>query len=382
MRSGVSGFSPRRLEQGRRYLGLTKTAFARLVGVSAATMSNWANGKQTPEEKRLNRLAELLQVDPGWFLTDPQQQQNSPIFFRSLASTKAQARESVGVLMAWQMEVADKLGHYVNWPEVKLPDYRFTDPLSITEAYIIEAADAFRAMHDLGDAPIEDMVLALENAGVIVSRAETGYESMDALSAWDEKTGRPFVLLSADKASGPRARFDAAHELGHLILHRHIDIATFKKHHKLLEQQANLFAGYLLMPESAFVAELRLPVTLDNLKLMKPRWKVSISAMIMRLHAIGMVSDMDRTRLFKNLSARKWRTTEPLDDTIRPERPRLLHRAVRLINDSGVLDRKGLLHKMGLPQPLVEQLCALPASYFDNNDDTEKVIPLRLRQQA
>ncbi|MBK8210507.1 MAG: ImmA/IrrE family metallo-endopeptidase [Rhodospirillales bacterium] len=43
-------------------------------------------------------------------------------------------------------------------------------------------------------------------------------DTVSAFSFWEG--GHPFIFLGADKQSAARSRFDAAHELGHLILHR------------------------------------------------------------------------------------------------------------------------------------------------------------------
>ena len=45
--------------------------------------------------------------------------------------------------------------------------------------------------------------------------------TFDALSFWYD--GRLFVMLAEDKDNYFRSRFDAAHELAHLVLHPSID---------------------------------------------------------------------------------------------------------------------------------------------------------------
>ena len=77
--------------------------------------------------------------------------------------------------------------------------------------------------------------------------------------------GRPLILLSADKDSGYRSRFDLAHEIGHLVLHRHIQRTTDSARHKLMEQQAHHFAGEFLLPAETFASEVLVPPTLDDL---------------------------------------------------------------------------------------------------------------------
>ena len=125
-------------------------------------------------------------------------------------------------------------------------------------------ADECRKVWKLGMGPISDVVLTLENAGVIFSRDEIGYLRMDGVSHWSQLDNRPYVFVAADKANGIRNRFDAAHELGHLVLHRNIDEKTFKQHYKEIEQQADLFAGCFLLPAESFSSEVSWP-TLETL---------------------------------------------------------------------------------------------------------------------
>ena len=42
--------------------GMKQTFLARKIGVSVVTVSNWVQEKNTPNEKHLKRLSELLQV--------------------------------------------------------------------------------------------------------------------------------------------------------------------------------------------------------------------------------------------------------------------------------------------------------------------------------
>jgi len=62
------------------------------------------------------------------------------------------------------------------------------------------------------------------------------------------KEGTPFIFLNSAK-SAERGRHDAAHELGHLVLHRHGGPIGRKA-----EEQANAFASAFLMPRSSILA--------------------------------------------------------------------------------------------------------------------------------
>ena len=61
--------------------------------------------------------------------------------------------------------------------------------------------------------------------------------------------------MSKNKPSFSRIQFDAAHELGHILLHpKSEDIeAISREEFKFLEKQANEFAASFLLPKEAFI---------------------------------------------------------------------------------------------------------------------------------
>lgn len=211
---------------------------------------------------------------------------------------------------------------------------------------------------------IHDLALAAEGAGVILVREETGIAQIEGLSAWSDALGRPLILLSADKDNGYRSRFDLAHELGHLVLHRYIGRPTEPERHKLLEQQAHRFAGALLLPAETFAREVRVPPTLDDLLVLKRRWGVSASAIIMRLYALELVNDDQKLALFKRRSARWGAKAEPGDGERTPEQPRLLRRTIDLLVDEKVMPLESVPRHFGLSDSDVEMLAGLPEGYF------------------
>src|SRR5690606_28471233 len=146
---------------------------------------------------------------------------------------------------------------YVDYPEVNLPVRDFRDPEQISNADIESAAKECRKLWQLGSAPIQDLALAAEGAGIIMVREETEITAIEGLSSWSELLGRPIVFLSADKANGFRSRFDLAHEIGHLILHKHTPRAENRDRYNQMEKQAHRFAGALLLPAEAFANEVR-----------------------------------------------------------------------------------------------------------------------------
>ncbi|MFD0950391.1 ImmA/IrrE family metallo-endopeptidase [Paraperlucidibaca wandonensis] len=259
----------------------------------------------------------------------------------------------------WLDEISQQLEQYVDYPQVNLPSVPYEKLSDITNADIEDAAERCRTQWGLKNGPVADVLLLLESAGVLVAREETGTPRIEGLSAWSA-TGRPLVLLCADKGNAYRSRFDAAHELGHLVLHKHIEAPVDPAAHKLMEQQAHRFAGAFLLPSRGFAAEVSSPVSLQGLLFLKRRWGVSVAAMIMRLVALGIIGDADYLRLIKLRSAKWGNKQEPNDEDREPETPRLLRRTVELLEQEGVVRADALPSLTGLSARDVEGLLGLP----------------------
>ena len=69
----------------------------------------------------------------------------------------------------------------------------------------------------------------------------------------------------------------------------------------------------LLMPEAAMRHEIIPPVTLTGIARLKLKWKVSIQALIRRAYELSIITANQYKYLFTQLSARGWRTREPVE---------------------------------------------------------------------
>lgn len=376
MSRGIKDFQAARLQQALAARRLTQGQLASLVGVSPATVSKWRAGDQFPESDTLERLASKLNLEPEWF-TRPMLGKSLAPKFRSNAQALVTARSKLEARMAWAQEIAFKLGEFADYPVVNLPQRHFTDPEQISDSDIELAAQECRDLWRLGRGPVQDLALAVESAGVIIVREETEISSIEGLSDWSEVLQRPMVHLSADKANGFRSRFDLAHELAHLVLHRYVPRATERNRYKQIEKQAHQFAGAFLLPAETFTDEIRLPVTLDNLLILKQRWGVSVAAMLMRLETLGIIDDEGKLSLFKRRSARWGAKSEPGDDKRAPEQPRLLRRTVELLISSGVMPAVAIPRHLGLSALDVESLAGLREGFFESPSEVVELATLR-----
>ncbi|NSY35842.1 ImmA/IrrE family metallo-endopeptidase [Pseudoalteromonas sp. JC28] len=379
MRAGIGGFQGARLTQAREVLGISKSDLATMVSVSPASVTNWESGKLKPEIEKVEALSRCLNQSIEWFIKELSDGADSTYFYRSMASSSRRGRMTTKVRLNWLSELTETLSKYVSWPDIRLPE-NSTHFLQLSDEEIESFALATREAAGVKSGPVPNMVLAIENCGAFVTRDEIGYQKIDGTSFWCPNTKRPFVFLADDKSNGCRSRFNAAHELGHLVLHKFVTDGEHKKHHAEIERQAHLFAGAFLMPERAFLSEVKY-VTVESLLALKIKWKVSIAAMIMRLHHLEVIDDDQKLNLYKRLSARKWRTKEPFDDKIEFEIPRVLPRTVNLITEN-LMSKLELAHELVLSPHIAEKLMSLPMGYFDDAHHTDNVVELKSRYRS
>ena len=367
MRNGTPGFQAERLVEARDSRGLTQVALAELINRTSPSISRWESGNQSPEPEALDTLARALNLPVSFFLRPKPNHGDTPMFFRSMASTTQALRRRTCGRLNWAEDIALVLQEWLDFPAVDVPQLNATDYREIGDADIERMASECRKRWNLGNGPIANVLLVMENAGIGVVKEEVGSVAMDGVSHWSECDHRPYVLIASDKDTCARSRLDAAHELGHLVLHRRVrektlaDAAAFKE----VERQAFLFAGAFLLPAESFAAEVWSP-SLNGLLPLKERWKVSLGEMIKRCCTLGMIRGEYEQRLWKHYSARGWRKGEPFDDTLPVETPRLLARSVRLLIDERVRTREQLLDDFRLPASDVESLCGLPRGFMSS----------------
>lgn len=352
MPAGTPNFIGDRLREAREARGLTEATLAESVGVTRASISLYETGKASPQVEVLVRLTAVLRMPQAFFLQPVTRTVSDNLFYRSLSGATKMDRLKAKRRYSWLTEITSYLRGFVRFPPVRMPTIVApAHPSSIDADFIESAAAQTRQAWGLGNGPISNVALLLENNGAILSRMSLGTRNMDGFSGWNVDTTTPYAILGNDKDSAARSRFDLAHELGHLVLHR--DLAphhiTDPPHHTLIESQAHRFAGAFLLPSETFSEDLYV-VSLDSLRALKGKWLVSIAAMLHRAGDLDIVTGAARTRLWTNYNRRGWKLKEPLDDELQPEKPRLLRRAFELIVKTGV-------HP---PEQIVTDLCLSP----------------------
>jgi Zn-dependent peptidase ImmA (M78 family)/transcriptional regulator with XRE-family HTH domain len=365
MRVGTPGFVAARLTEAREARGLAQTALSELTGIKSQSISHYEQGRQSPSPEALTLLCEKLEVPQRYFLKPMPPPCVSGIFFRSYRATARTSRIKTERRLNWLKEIAAYLRSHVDLPTPALPEIPVSPNAPDTGAMEIEnAADACRQHFGLGGGPLTGIVGLLENFGCVVSHSVAEDESESACSQSD--AGMPYIMLAGGYAG--RMRFDAAHELGHLVMHRALQTGgqtgpADPETHRILEQQADRFARAFLLPSRVFGPEVWAP-TVDALLSLGKQWNCSVAVMIARCGEIGVFDGDQVRRALVNLTRRGLKSDEPRDNGAAVESPQLLARGIRLLIEAGVRDRHGLLTDLGLSPVDIEALAGLPRNFL------------------
>lgn len=312
-------FNPRRLELARKRRGFTKIGLASAATISIRTLTDYESGRSEPSAATRDRLAEALSFPVAFFEgEDLELPAPDSVTFRARASLSARERDQALGGMALARMLVDYFEETFDLPVPAIPDLMGMQPQG--------AAANVRASWGLGERPIGSMIALLESNGVRVFSLVESSRKLDAFAAWSE--GIPYIFLNVTKSS-ERSRFDAAHELGHLVLHR-----EGRPEGQRAEFEANRFAAAFLMPESQVMALPSGLVTIDTLRFTKKHFGVSMVALAHRMWELGLIKDWHYHTLCVQFSQLGYRKSEP--EPMVPERSQLLDKVLTLLREDGV----------------------------------------------
>jgi len=205
-------FNPSRLTLARKRRGLTMTRLAELIRVEPRSVSAYENGEFAPDPERRALLARVLRFPESFFEGDDLEELSpDAASFRAMSKMTASKRDIALGAGAIALLLNDWIEERFELPEASLPDLS-------KEGGPEAAAATVRQVWSLGELPIKNMVHLLESRGVRVLSLAIDAREVDAFSMWHDS--KPFIFVNTMK-SAEHSRFDAAHELGHLVLHRH-----------------------------------------------------------------------------------------------------------------------------------------------------------------
>lgn len=236
----------RRLRNARK---ISQQKLADSSGVSLASIKNIEGERTEPRVYTLEQIARALDVR----LQDLFIPVRVLKMVRFRSGRRMQNRENI------LSEVACWLDDFC-WLEQELKQVK---PFKLSALSGERQADSAQSLAQcardaLGlrpDEPIHDICGLLESAGVKVLSLSMTSDSFFGLSVAEEEGGPAVVVNVWERIPVERRIFSAAHELGHLLLHTGAYDVGRVEENKEEEKEADLFAGYFLMPDEGFVQE-------------------------------------------------------------------------------------------------------------------------------
>jgi Zn-dependent peptidase ImmA (M78 family) len=271
-------FNVGRLELARKRRRYTARILAERANIAPVTLSRVVNRQQIADEMTIEKLINALDFPrPFFFKDDVDPIDISAASFRSLTTMTARERDAALAAGSLAYEMTDWVRARFNLPPADLLDLSH-------ERDSAGAARSLRQYWAIGEKPIGNMIKLLETKGIRVFSLSENTRNVDAFSCW--RNGEPYVFLNTFKST-EHGRFDAAHELAHLVLHKHGGPSQGRS----AELEAHAFASSFLMPRDDVLSTIPFVTTLKQVVRAKKRWGVSVAALAHRLHKLRVLTD-------------------------------------------------------------------------------------------
>ena len=380
-------FNGDRLKTARIYRGLTAAELADKMGIKRQTISMYENKKLTnPEIDKIHEMSKILNFPMNFFLEESNDNVvvSPSTYFRSLLTTNKKYRQEQETKIDIICRIYAFISEYIEFPTLNLPSYdKYSTP--------VEAAIALRAQWGLADNPIDNLVYLCEQNGIIVTSFNTSTRAIDAFSQNLSIQGeeRYVIAYSKNKTTAARIHFDVAHELGHILLHDWSDNLEMlsPEEFRNREMEANEFAAAFLLPQSAFIKDVgSFAGNIKYYEVLKNKWHVSISAMIMRSKNLDLIDYEKYQSMMRYMQKLGIRKKEPLDDVLITAQPSILKTAVEMLLNGKVLTAREFMMELSndygisLYPDEIEELLDLKKGTLSISDNIIPIHELNLKE--
>lgn len=362
--------------------GYSRKQLSEKLDVTEQAVWQYENAYTSPKLQIVNELKRIFNVKSRYFYTEDMltQQASSPnvnlinIAYRSkvlniISKTQAEAKHieyldafvsyitaKVSLPTLKIIGLRDEVIHYLNHSQ----EDRLTQ--------INHVAHLARERLDLTASTNEDLMFLVEKSGVFVFEKAIG-EEIDAYSLWT-RNNRAYIILGNMKRSAVRRNFDIAHELGHLLLHYRLEFANLdRKEHKLIENEANLFAGALLLPEDKFsfdMKEITHITNPDDYLDLKKKWKTSLQVLGYRAAQLGVMEPKDHRNFYAAMHRKNYLKIEPLDQVLPIQKPMKIKTIIDFVSKKGLLDITKMIEDDWKAEiSFFHQMTGIDSSFFD-----------------
>lgn len=365
-------FNATRLDISRNTRGLTKRQLADKLEISERHLKNYENGTTCPDSLMIKKMASILNFPEVFFEGDDLEAiPTEAVSFRSL-SRLTSAKKRMALAHARLIQVlAEWIEKNFDLPDPDIPD---AQEIMAGKSINPEAcAELVRAHWGLGNEPISHLIGLLESKGILVFTFALNIRDVDACCLWNGK--RPIIFLNVSKTA-ERCRFDAAHELGHLVMHKHgQSFSDTLSSENNIEKEANSFASSFLMPKESVLALAPQVPDLQSIIKLKKYYNVSAAALAYRLNDLDLMTEWIYREVNRQLSVRG-KHNEP--DPSEYEKSLLLAKIFRLLKSEG-MNRYDLAKELNiLPEEIDDWTFNLISEELDS-DRTAKMLRSKLK---
>ena len=326
------------------------------MSVTPRTITGWEADEYPPDKDRTRILSDVLKFPISFFeLDDTAKTPADAVSFRSLTKKTAGQRDAAIAMCDIAKDVTNWINERFDIPSLAVPDMRDENP--------VIAATLLRQIWGLGIRPVKNMLHLVEAKGIRVFSLAENCREIDACSFWSDDV--PSILLNTDM-SNERCRFDMAHELGHLVLHKHAAPSG-----RVAENESNAFASEFLIPEESVRANRANYWSVPTLIQKKRLWNVSASALAYRVHQLGFMSDWHFKSVNIELRRRGYKDNEP--NGSRKEQSDILEIVLERMREKGMTLRFAA-NEMCIPESELQGLLfGLAKVSFEGLADQESV---------
>lgn len=382
-------FYGKNLQIIRMLHGLSRKELGEKLRVSEQSIWQFEKQMIEPSFENILQMKEILQVKSSFFFEEFIIEKTffeSNVAYRKADISSRKKTNSEVVYLNVASKVISYLESFLNVPPNKLLDLRqkISKMLfdEITNEKIEEIATLSRKFLDI-QSDNGNLLLSLEKAGIYVLEKNVGGKA-DAYSAWSTQDV-PIIVLGIKK-SAVRRNFDLAHELGHLLLHPHVDFSLLEKNERQqVEREADYFASCFLLPSHIIQEDLEKIKKISNPDSyipLKAKYNVSIQALEMRAYKLGFLTPKQHSYFYRQISIKNYRLEEPLDREIVFKRPGKIRSIFNLVLTNKLTDLPSIENNFRVNRILLEEMFSIEPDFFvpftkeENFTDLNNVLKL------
>lgn len=377
-------FIGKNLENIRLLKGLSRKNLAESIQVSEQAVWQYEVKNMMPEINKIYDLSREFNVKTSYFLTEPKEAfhiesvDKHAIAFRAsnqYVSTKHLNKQFYQA--NYLTNLTDYLFSFIKSPYMYIlnvvEEIEGITKQDIANRLMIKRVAQKARELLLKDKYNKELLFILEKAGVIIYEKNIDKDA-DAFSFWSE-SGVPYIILGSNKGVAVRRNFDIAHELGHLLLHKHIqfDLLTHEEH-KAIENEANIFASEFLLPEQDFredFEKISKKSNPDYFKVLKEKWYVSIQAMGMRAYYLDLITSSQYRYFWSSIYKKNYKVIEPLDEEIKLTHPVKMNSLLDLLFKKKVITPQKLLDNLQVEPEFLKEIANIDYKLFDKYIEKE-----------